>query len=372
MKIGIIGGGQLAMMMIQESNKFQKANSLDLHEFHIYDERPSSAAHLGTFYKGKFDEIGESEISKRFLKSVDVVTYEFENIPARNLSLLENQNKLVPNSKALEISQSRLREKEFFKSCGLKVGDFHRVNSNTIGSLSSLNVGDYFLKTNTLGYDGKGQVRVENYEELLAGFSSLNEVECILETRIPFENEFSICGTRTKNGEIVFYPLSFNIHEKGILNTSMPAIAKFSDERVESLSNEAQKMFLNIVEKLNYIGTLCLELFQVGNELYLNEMAPRVHNSTHWTIESCRGNQFLNHILAITDQRLESGDLISPHIMFNVLGTKTKLDLRGVGVFHDYRKSPRKGRKLAHISISCENSKLISDIENQLKKSNEF
>lgn len=364
MKIGIIGAGQLAKLLIEESNKFQTREGLPLHEFRLYDEKESCASDLGEFFQGSFSELGESETSNNFIKDLDLITYEFENIPAKNLSLLDRKTFVHPTVKALEISQSRVKEKEYFKSLGLPVAEVHFVNAKTINTIKDLVKGEYLLKTDRLGYDGKGQIKVSSGDELLKAFTELGEVDCVLEKLIEFEKEISVSASRNESGDIAIQPISKNLHSKGILIEAGP-----TGDHIE-----AQNIIRKVLEDLNYIGSLCIELFVTDKGLYINEMAPRVHNSFHWTIEGVVGNQFINHILAITNENLLSTKLINDCYMFNVIGKHASVGVESQVSYHNYGKSERKGRKIGHITINDpeKNKEIIKQIRSQLAVSNDL
>lgn len=352
MKVGIIGAGQLAKMLIEETNSFFFRINKVPPKFYIFDEKESCASHLGEFEIVDFKNLERVET----LKELDFISYEFENIPAESLKFLESTGILRPGSKSLEISQSRVHEKSFFENLGLKIGKVFPVNKTNYFDLNIPN-GEYFLKTDRLGYDGKGQRKVRNQTELVIKFKELGEVDCILEEKINFQRELSIVGTRDHKGNVVFYPLSENHHQNGILMWARPAFLNQLDNSHTAIESRAKEIWMKVANNLEYIGTLCLELFQVDNDLFINEMAPRVHNSTHWTIEACEGSQFLNHIKSVINFDLVETQIIKPTQIFNVLGKwmseQCRSEIKDLGaVIHDYGKAERKGRKIGHISIT--------------------
>ena len=351
MRIGILGGGQLAMMMVQQSKDTN-------FEFLIVDPTESPpASKYAKSIKAEYDDI---ESLNYVANECDIVTIDFENVPADSLRFLEKKIIVAPNSTAVEICQDRLKEKELFLNCGIPVTKFTSVydNDSLKASIDYMGV-ESILKTRFLGYDGKNQFDMEKDD----GIDYLKECrsnQLILEKKVDFEKEMSIIGVRMNSGKILFYPLIENIHKNGILNYSL---APYNDKNLQKLAEEYHK---KISDKLNYVGVLVIEFFLDKNgTLIANEMAPRVHNSGHWTNEGTNISQFQAHIKAITNYDLD--DIITKNnsAMINILSKKPDLDnIRDIDyVYYDYNKSERHNRKLGHITLNNESrNKLIEDL----------
>jgi 5-(carboxyamino)imidazole ribonucleotide synthase len=279
----------------------------------------------------------------------DVVTFDWENISGRALAPLEKLTRVRPPRAALEVSQDRLTEKALFSKLRIPVAPHAAVDSKeqllrAAGRLGLPGV----LKTRRMGYDGKGQVVVRDAAHIDAAWDAIGGPGLIYEKFQAFSRELSIVGARSATGQTVFYPLSSNVHGGGILHYS---IAPFSNR---SLERSAQICLKRVMTALSYIGVLTIEFFVVKGRLIANEMAPRVHNSGHWTIEGCVTSQFENHLRAICDLPLGSTRALGHTAMINFLGSMPDRDrLLGVDglAFHDYGKEPRPGRKLGHCTI---------------------
>lgn len=354
MRIGVLGGGQLGRMLGQMGIALGA-------DFRFWD--PSSAApaaSVGELICGQYDD--EAAFAQ-FARELDVVTYEFENIPISILNRLISVTTVLerdrppleirPGRRALLVSQDRADEKRFFAEAGVATGEWMQADSlEEIHSALEI-FGESIVKTRRFGYDGKGQHRIASSEDCVSAWESLGNNRLVVEKVVNFDRELSLIGVRGVHGETRMWPLVENVHKEGILHrTTAPAPAL--DESMQAC---AEVMLTAVMEALNYIGVLTIEFFQVGDKLLANEMAPRVHNSGHWTIEGAVTCQFENHIRAISGLPLGSTVPRCPSVMLNCIGSMPPADqvLRVEGVhLHDYGKSPRIGRKVGHITVCDE------------------
>jgi 5-(carboxyamino)imidazole ribonucleotide synthase len=282
----------------------------------------------------------------------EVVTYEFENVPVASVRFLEERGVPVfPPATSLEVGQDRLLEKTVFEDVGVPVAPFAPVASKEELDEALDVVGvPSVLKTRRLGYDGKGQVRLGIVDEAPDAWRTLGEEPSILESVVPFDRELSILGVRGRDGETRFYPLIVNVHREGILRVSTAPAADVSDE----LRGTAERHALAVMERLGHVGVLAIELFQVGERLLGNELAPRVHNSGHWTIEGASTSQFENHLRAICGLPLGSTTTSTYSAMVNLIGSMPDDGSWPLGHpvhVHRYGKQARPGRKLGHVTI---------------------
>ncbi len=332
--VGILGAGQLAQMLA-EAGKALGVGVI------CAGQRGDCAELVAKVLPVDLEDAGAVAA---FAAGVDLVTVESENIHA---DVLQGLN-LYPNARAIGIAQDRLLEKRFFHACGIGTAPFAPVDSvedlrtaiETTGLPS-------ILKTRRMGYDGKGQVRLRRAEDAESAWEEVGSVPCILEGMVNFDAEVSLIAARSRGGQIVFYPLIENQHRDGILRTS---IAPFEDQ---TLQRDAETYLTALLEKLDYVGVLAVEFFVVDGRLLANEMAPRVHNSGHWTIEGSVTSQFQNHLRAIAG--MELGDTRSvPTVMLNCIGTMpSEEETNGFAELsrHDYGKEARPGRKVGHFTF---------------------
>ena len=286
-----------------------------------------------------------------FVAHVDVATAESEHIPAETLHAVERQGLLYPASNAIAIAQDRLREKQFIAGLDLPLPDFEVVADIAVLSdmLATLDNG-LIIKTRFQGYDGKGQATIhpgDDNKKIQSVLDGLGKIDLIAEQRVKFTREVSQLGVRNRDGEIRFYALSENIHRKGILHTT-------TVRPNDSVSQQAQEYTQRIMQELDYVGVMCVEFFDCDGKLLINEIAPRVHNSGHWTIEGAVTSQFENHVRAILDMPLGSTQHCGISVMRNLVGdlpdVRAALEIDGAHV-HIYGKEPRPGRKLGHITV---------------------
>jgi 5-(carboxyamino)imidazole ribonucleotide synthase len=279
----------------------------------------------------------------------DVVTFDWENISAKLLAPLEKSAAIRPPAAALDVSQDRLREKALFSKLKIPVAAHAAIDSKQQLQRAARRLGlPGVLKTRRLGYDGKGQFVMRHAADIDAAWARLGAQGLIYEKFQEFSREVSLIGARSAAGRTVFYPLSDNTHGGGVLHYT---VAPFIDVGLERM---ARRYLERVLNALNYIGVLTVEFFVVGGRLVANEMAPRVHNSGHWTIEGAVTSQFANHMRAICDLPLGSTRPLGHAAMINFLGCmpdrERLLEIEGLA-FHDYGKEARPGRKLGHCTI---------------------
>jgi 5-(carboxyamino)imidazole ribonucleotide synthase len=288
---------------------------------------------------------------------VDVATFDFENVPADSAQWLAERIRVFPSPRALGVAQDRLAEKSMFRDLGIGVPDFADVPTREALDAALAQLGTpCILKTRRLGYDGKGQFRLRGIADADAAWAALGAqaatVGLILEAFVPFEREVSVVAVRGRDGEFRTWPLTENWHESGILSASL-APAAVDD----GLAAEAIEHARRVANALDYVGVFALELFVRGGRLLANEMAPRVHNSGHWTIEGAETSQFENHLRAVLGLPLGSTDMVGDACMLNWIGALP--DAHGVladpcGHWHDYGKAPRDGRKVGHATLRAD------------------
>jgi 5-(carboxyamino)imidazole ribonucleotide synthase len=277
----------------------------------------------------------------------DVVTFEFENVPAPALAAIARGTRLAPSPRSLEVSQDRLLEKQLFDDLGLPAAPHRAVDSleQLVDALEALGT-PAILKTRRLGYDGKGQFRIDSPAQAEQAWSAIGGRPALLEAVVAFERELSAIVTRAADGSAVAYPPAENVHRAGILHTSRAPAPGDGGAAVEHA--------LAIAEELEHVGTLALELFDADGELVLNEIAPRVHNSGHWTLDGAGTSQFENHVRAVIGLPLGAALPITETAMVNLVGglpdSAELLAVPGAHL-HLYDKSPRPGRKVGHVNV---------------------
>ncbi len=352
MKVGILGGGQLARMIALAGYP------LGIRFIFLDPSVGACATTLGDHLHGDYqDEKLLAELAKR----ADVVTYEFENVPAKVASFLESHTQVYPPSKALAVAQDRLVEKEFLNDLGIPTAPYADITTFESLQTAMEKIGyPAILKTRTQGYDGKGQSVLKSVADLKSSWQKLEGLPAIVEGFVNFKREVSIVAVRSVSGELAFYPLSENVHRGGILRVS-------ESRENDAMQAKAEDYVTRLMKALDYVGVLALELFEVDGELVANEFAPRVHNSGHWTIEGAETSQFENHLRAILDLPLGSTAAVGNVAMVNFIGGKPEneevLKIPNTHL-HLYAKAPRKGRKIAHATIR---TKTLEELE-PLKK----
>mgnify|MGYP002780547244 CR=1 FL=1 len=342
MKVGIVGGGQLARMLALAGVPLG-------HEFLVLTpDRDAPAAPVAELLLGDYDD---PELLRTLAARVDVVTYEFENLPVDALARLAASVPLRPGVEALRISQDRAEEKACFTALGIPVAPYRPVASlEELREAAQQIPLPALLKTRRLGYDGKGQVPIASPDRLDEAWERIGKVPCLLESKIAFERELSIVAARDLQGEIRIYPLVENHHERGILRRSIAPAPALSSE----LLSQAEDYVFRLLQRLDYVGVLALECFVHEGRLLANEMAPRVHNSGHWTLEGADTSQFENHLRAITGAPLGSCSARGESRMLNLIGALPPLPellaIEGAHV-HLYGKEAKPGRKLGHVTL---------------------
>lgn len=341
--IGILGGGQLGRMLSVAASRL----GLRCHIFEPGAEPP--AGHVAERVTTASYE--DEAALRAFGEAVDVITYEFENVPTSALDLLESLAPIRPGRNALATSQDRLDEKQFLESLGLTVAPFAAVDSLADLEAGAAAVGlPAILKTRRFGYDGKGQARLTSEDQLADAFAALNGAPAVLEGFVDFDLEISVIAARSTSGAVACFDPGHNAHVDGILRTTtIPAPVD------ASVSADAVAVASTILDALGYVGVLGVELFVTANGLVVNEIAPRVHNSGHWTQDGCVVDQFEQHIRAVAGWPL--GDSSRQHdvVMENLIGDEIDIIANraqepGVAV-HAYGKAETKpGRKMGHIN----------------------
>jgi len=341
-RVGIFGAGQLGRMM------GLAGIPLGL-EFTFLDPSPDACAGaVGALVQADFSDTGAF---RRLAGSVDVATFDFENVPESSARAVQEIKPVYPSQQTLGVCQDRLHEKNLLSSLKIAVPAYHPVSSRT-DLLAGLDKHDYpaVLKTRRLGYDGKGQSIIRDQEDLERAWQKLGDVDLILEAFVPFERECSLIGARGIDGETRFWPLTRNLHVDGILALSLAG--GFDD----ALQAAAQDIMRRLLDYFAYVGVLTLEFFVLDDQLLVNEIAPRVHNSGHWTIDGAQTSQFENHLRAITGMPLGSTTALCEALMFNWIGELPERDrlLAIPGVhWHDYGKAARAGRKIGHATLTA-------------------
>ena len=340
-RVAVLGAGQLGRMLALSGHEL----GLDL----VFLD-PSAGAPASKLSPQVVGDYADPEALAR-IGQCDVVTYEFESVPVAAAELLERRVPVFPPAEALRVAQDRLTEKECFRSLGIATPDFAAVGSERELYAAGEQLGyPSVLKTRRLGYDGKGQRVLASASDVGAAWAELGRAPLILERFVRFERELSLIAVRGRDGQAVFYPLVENQHRDGILRVTRAPAQRVS----AALQARAEGYVRSLFDRLAYVGVLALELFDSGGELLANELAPRVHNSGHFTIEGARTSQFENHLRAVLGWPLGSTDVPEPCAMLNCVGTMPDpvevLRVPGAHL-HDYGKAPRPFRKLGHITV---------------------
>ncbi|HWC05223.1 MAG TPA: 5-(carboxyamino)imidazole ribonucleotide synthase [Methylomirabilota bacterium] len=345
MKVGILGGGQLGWMLARAGDPLGI-------RCRFLDPSPEApAGRSGELVRAAYDD---AEALDRFADRLAVVTYEFENVPVGTARRLAERLPVLPPPRALEVAQDRLAEKQFFESVGIPVAPWRSV-----ASLADLDQGvaelgfPVVLKTRRLGYDGKGQHVIRVAADVGRAWGRLGGAPLVLEGFVRFARELSILAVRGRDGSTACYPLVENRHAGGILRWSLapaPGVPRDLQDRGEDYARR-------VLDALGYVGVVAIELFQAGDGLLANEMAPRVHNSGHWTIEGAETSQFENHLRAVAGLPLGPTAPRGTSAMLNLIGALPDataiLAIPGAHL-HLYGKDPRPGRKLGHVTVRAD------------------
>lgn len=360
--ICILGGGQLARMMVLAGAP------LGVH-FQVVDTHADvCAAPLAPVTATRWDDL---VTLGRLAAQAQVITFDYENVPAETARWLTGRSHVAPNPHALATAQDRLAEKTLFQKIGLPTAAFRAVNTRAELQQAIADIGaPAILKTRRMGYDGKGQYRLQSPQDADAAWAALGEPAAlhglILESLVAFDQEVSVIAVRNRGGDFRPWPLTRNHHVGGILSMSI-APAAVPDTLVQAAFAHARKL----AEALDYVGVFALELFVRGSELLGNEMAPRVHNSGHWTLDGAVTSQFENHIRAILDLPLGDTTARCPSAMFNWIG-----ELPNAAAFlatpdthwHAYDKAARPGRKVGHATVCAPDQAELQSRLQQLAK----
>lgn len=351
--LGCLGGGQLGRMFVHA------AQAMGYHVLVLDPDADGPAAQAAdAIIVAAYDDMNAVAA---FASRVAAVTTEFENVPAATLEALAHKVPTRPAAGAVRIAQDRRREKRFFREHGLPVGLFAVIESADDLHTADGALFPGILKTATLGYDGKGQARVASREQALAAWTGLKGAPCVLEALIPFDREISVLVARDASGASAVWPVQENQHTAGILDlTIVPA-------RIDAeWLNDAQALARKLVDALDYVGVLCVEMFVTADALLLNEIAPRPHNSGHYTIEACVTSQFAQQARILAGAPLGDTSLVQPAVMVNVLGDvwfdaatplqpawEPVMALAGAHL-HLYGKAEaRRARKMGHVTCTA-------------------
>ena len=348
--VGILGGGQLARMLALSGAP------LGLRLL-VMDTVADACA--GQFAPLLVGDYRDQQALAQFAEKVDVATFDFENVPAESAEWLAARVPVFPSPRALAVAQDRLAEKTLFRELGIPVPEFAAVSDRAGLDAALAAVGTpCILKTRRLGYDGKGQFRIRSLADADAAWEALGaqagKVGLIVEAFVAFERELSVVAVRGRDGEFRTWPLTWNWHVDGVLSASL------APARVEpALADTAIAHARRLAERLDYVGVFALELFCRDGVLLANELAPRVHNSGHWTLEGAETSQFQNHLRAVLGLPLGSTAMLGHACMLNWIGAMPEAGpvlAEPGGHWHDYGKEPRAGRKVGHATVRADNA----------------
>ncbi len=367
--LGMLGGGQLGRMFCHA------AQSLG---YKVVVLEPSAHSPAGSVAEQEVVAAYDSEQGlAEMLTHTQAVTTEFENVPAASLKFLSNTARVSPSAAAVAVVQDRIAEKAFISSQGIPVASYAEVR--TVADLTQVDEALFpaILKAARLGYDGKGQARVKTREEAIEAFKSFGEVACVLEKMLPLKQEVSVVMARGFDGSTATFPLGVNTHINGILSSSVVGIEAIDS----SIEEQAKAAAVKIATGLNYFGVMCVEFFILeDNSLVANEIAPRPHNSGHYTMNACLSSQFEQQARVLAGMPLGSTELLAPTIMLNILGDSwfargdkaqepdwaRVLALPGVHL-HLYGKAEAcKGRKMGHVNIVNKDPALVLQYARQV------
>lgn len=341
--IGILGGGQLGRMLSVAASRLGYVT-------HIFEPgaNPPAGQVADTVTTASYED---AEALKRFADSVDVITYEFENIPTSALDILEAHRPIRPGREALRVSQDRLTEKDFLQGLGLRTAPYAAVETLEELEAAVAQIGaPAILKTRRFGYDGKGQARIKSTDDLASAIKDMAGAPALLEGFVDFSHEVSVIAARGLSGDVACFDPGENVHRDGILRTTTVPATLTASQRMDAVLLAA-----NILNALDYVGVMGVELFVTGQGLVVNEIAPRVHNSGHWTQNGCAVDQFEQHIRAVTGLPLGDGQRHANVVMENLIGDDLaqipQILRSGDTALHLYGKAEAKpGRKMGHVN----------------------
>jgi len=362
--LGMLGGGQLGKFFVEAAHHLgYKVTVLDP------DQESPAGKIADNHICSSFSDKSSLDL---MVKNCEAISTEFENIPSETISYLEKKVRTHPNALAISIVQRRIKEKEFIKSLELPIGPCEPINSfESFSEFENKKLFPAILKQSKFGYDGKGQHQVNSISEVKAILNGSNENEFILEKKLNLDKEISVVLSRSSDGASEIFPVIENQHEAGILDLSIiPARVS------ENFKKKAVSYALKIAKNLNYVGTIAVEFFISDEKLYVNEIAPRPHNSGHFTLDACNVSQFDLQVLSLVDKSLIKINLEKNAVMLNLLGdlwlkngepkTPNFEEIEGPGInIHLYGKNqPRSGRKMGHITVVGEKlENLINKVE---------
>jgi 5-(carboxyamino)imidazole ribonucleotide synthase len=357
-KVGVMGAGQLGQMLAFAGRNLG-------FEFRFIS--PDANAPAGRHAELVVSDYANEAALAHFADGLDVATYEFESIPAEAVKFVAGRVPVYPPLIALETAQDRSKEKSCFERLKIPTAPFAVVDSmNEVRqALEKIGV-PAVLKTRTQGYDGKGQAVIRRKDEIANAWVVAKGAPSIVESFVNFSRELSIIGVRGRDGKSAFYPMVENYHSEGILRFSLAPAPAVSDD----LQKKAEEYSGRLMDSLGYVGVLALELFQTGSDLVANEMAPRVHNTGHWTIEGADTSQFENHLRAIVGMPLGSTEMGGAAGMINVIGREPNVErLREIDDvhIHMYGKTARPRRKLGHITVVSDSLVGVQDTVSRLR-----
>lgn len=360
MKIGVLGGGQLGRMLALAGYP------LGL-EFVFYDHDPRACAGaLGELVVGEYDD--KTQLTA-FAKQVDVVTVEFENIPLATLEHVAQYVPVYPGPLAVSAAQDRLDEKQLFESLSIPTPEYYAVeDAKSLRDIARRHGDSLIVKSRRFGYDGKGQLLLDSPDLATKAWAALGGVPLIAEQRMQFKREVSIIAARNRSGDVCFYPLTENVHKQGILRRSQVSLQ-------DPLQSMAEQYAQRVMTELDYVGVLAFEFFDCDGRLVANEIAPRVHNSGHWTIEGAITCQFENHLRAILDWPLGDANVRERCVMYNIIGEKPDISMLlkvPDAHVHFYGKATRPGRKIGHVTLCGAAAQKATALENILNESPEL
>jgi 5-(carboxyamino)imidazole ribonucleotide synthase len=341
MTIGIVGAGQLGRMMALAGYP------LGLDFLFLDRDARTPGGQVGPILAGEFTD---AKLLAQLSQRCEVVTFDWENIPVAALENLPGQARISPPLRALAAAQDRLSEKRTFELLGIPTTRYAAVDSRASLEQAVSVIGlPGVLKTRRMGYDGKGQFVLRRPADLDAAWEALGKAPLLYENLVPFDAEVSVIAVRGGDGAVAFYPLNLNVHREGVLRLTRAPYGNLA------LTRQAQRAARKLLEHFSYVGVLTIEFFVRKGKLVANEMAPRVHNSGHWTIEGADTSQFENHVRAIAGLPLGSTRARGHSAMINLIGELPARGplLREAGLhWHDYGKTARPGRKLGHLTLT--------------------
>ena len=346
--VGILGGGQLARMLALSGAP------LGL-RFLVLDTVADACA--GQFAPMVVGDYTDKGALSEFASKIDVATFDFENVPADSARWLADRVPVFPKPRALAVAQDRLAEKTLFRELGIPIPGFADISDREALDAAVAELGTpCILKTRRLGYDGKGQFRIKSAGDVDAAWNALGSqattVGLILEAFVAFQRELSVVAVRGRDGEFRAWPMTENWHVDGVLSASLAPARVDASTQATALSHAKR-----LADALDYVGVFALELFQHDGELLANELAPRVHNSGHWTIEGSETSQFQNHLRAVLGLPLGSTRMLGHACMLNWIGAMpdaAPLLREAGGHWHDYGKEARAGRKVGHATLRAD------------------